>query len=109
MKNSGLKSCPFCNGKAEWGGKRPLRYIYCTKCRCRTIYTDAVGNLWHRRVEIDADYEDVSLKPCPICGKGAYIRHNYRGDYSVVCECCKLSGSPQESPEKAREAWNCRN
>ena len=107
MKSSSLKPCPFCNGKAKWGGERPLRYIYCTKCECRTIYTDDVGNLWHRRVE--TYYVDATLKPCPICGKGAYVRHNYRGDYSAVCEGCKLSGSPQETPEKAIEAWNCRS
>ena len=109
MKSSELKPCPFCNGKAKWGGKRPLRYIYCAKCGCRTIYTDDEGNLWRRKVEIDARFENATLKPCPICGGGAYIRHNYKGGYSVVCEGCKLSGSPQVTSEKAREVWNCRN
>lgn len=112
--------CWFCGGEVAWGscslkGCEDLKYIYCTKCGCRTVFATRDGQVWLPyipptgiRPENWSVYEGIIVKPCPICCGGTYIRCGRDDLYSVVCEDCKLKGSPQKTPEKAIEMWNCR-
>lgn len=53
------------------------------------------------------------LKPCPFCGRKAWIidTGNYypRAFYRIVCQsCCTMQGKLYDTQEESIEAWNRR-
>ena len=47
------------------------------------------------------------LKPCPFCG-GSPVEARVSWGYYVRCRACIATGGVEDSPQKARDKWNCR-
>jgi len=47
------------------------------------------------------------LKPCPFCG-GSPVEARVSWGYYVRCRACIATGGAENSPQKARDKWNCR-
>ena len=60
-----------------------------------------LDNLWKETMAMDG------LRRCPFCD-GFRVEAKVSWGYYVRCRACIATGGVEDSPQKARDKWNCR-
>lgn len=110
----GVKSCPFCGGKAHmraqhWDDGSHVWWVECTVCGAEGMRCDDAQHAidaWNMRISI--------LKPCPFCGgEASVVNVSYKYEqWFVTCDNDYCTAKPFttefDTPQKAIDAWNMR-